>query len=167
MRIMAFILVAFSFVAIAAAQESSNSSNTRDITCTFADGRGMRVQYDHSEKTDKRGLPVGKAWTPAGKPMLLFLDTAITVGGTPIPLGAYALYVIPGRADWTLVVSTDTSGGAKRDTSKDIAKTNMPTGELSGGENIATIYLAHISDKECNIRVTYGKTMAWGEIHEK
>ena len=166
MRRIAIILVAFAFVSIAAAQEGSDS-NTRDVTCSFADGKGMRVQYDHSEKANKSGLPNGKAWTPAGKPMLLFLDTAITVGGTPIPLGAYALYVIPSKADWTLVVSNDTSGGAKRDASKDIAKTSMPTGELSGGETVATIFLAHVSDKECNIRVVYGKTMAWGEIHEQ
>lgn len=163
MRVMALALLALLTVGMAAAQES----NTRDITCVFADGKGIRVQYDHSEKTDKRGLPTGKAWTPAGKPMLLFLDTDITVGGTSIPLGAYGLYVVPGKADWTLVVSKDTAGGAKRDTSKDLAKTSMPTGELSGGESIATIYLAHVSDKECNVRVVYGKTMAWGEIHEK
>jgi hypothetical protein len=167
MRCFALIVMAISFINVATAQNGSDSSNTRDITCTFADGTGMRVQYDHSEKVNRGGLPNGKAWTPAGKPMLLFLDTAITVGGTPIPLGAYALYIIPSRADWTLVVSSDTMGGAKRDTSKDLAKTNMPTGELSGGENIATIFLAHVSDKECNIRVVYGKTMAWGEIHQK
>lgn len=167
MRVMALALLAVLTVGLAAAQESAGSSNTRDVTCIFADGKGIRVQYDRSEKSDKRGLPTGKAWTPAGKPMLLFLDTDITVGGTPIPLGAYGLYVIPGRTDWTLVVSKDTTGGSKRDTSKDLAKTTMPTGELSGGETVATIFLAHVSDKECNIRVVYGKIMAWGEIHEK
>ena len=166
MRFAALFCLALLVTGIAKAQGGADSANLREVTCAFGDGTGIRIQYDRSEKS-KNSLPNGKAWTPNGKPMLLFLDTAITVGGTPIPLGAYGLYVIPSRNDWALVVSKDTSGGAKRDTSQDLAKTTMPIGELSGGETTATIFLAHVSDKQCNIRVVYGKTMAEGEMHEK
>jgi hypothetical protein len=126
----------------------------------------MRLQYNGGEKSSSRGLPVGKAWTPNHKPMVLFLDTAITVGGTPVPLGAYTLFVIPGKADWTLVVNSDVNA-TKYDPSKDIAHTTMPTGQLGSPEATATIYLAHIAPTQCNVRVVYGKTMAWGETHEK
>ena len=167
MRCTALALLALLTVGIAVAQEGSDATTTRDVTCIFADEKGIRLQYDRSEKANKNGLPVGKPWTPAAKPMLLFLDTDIIVGGTNIPLGAYGLYIVPGKTNWTLVISKDTAGGARRDTSKDLAKTTMPTGELSGGDTIASVYLAHVSEKECNVRVVYGKTMAWGEIHEK
>ncbi len=154
-------------IASAIAQQPADSSNTADVTCTFADEKGMRVQYDHSEKAEKRGLPMGKPWTPAGKPFLLFLDTGITVGGTPLAVGAYSLFVIPGKTGWTLVVSKDLNAGAKRDPSQDVAKTPMQTGELEGGQNIATVYLAHSGPNQCDVRIVYGKTMAWGEIHEQ
>ncbi len=127
----------------------------------------MRVQYDHSEKASKRGLPLGKAWSPAGKPFLLFLDTGITVGSTTVPLGAYRLFVIPGKTDWSLVVNKDVNANAKRDESQDLAHETMQTGELGQAYDFATVYLAHIAPTQCNIRITYGKTMAWGEMHEK
>lgn len=154
----------FAFVALGSA--FAQQSNPTDVTCTFADGKGMRLQYSGGEKSNTRGLPTGKAWTPNNKPMLLFLDTGITVGGTPVPLGAYSVFVIPGKADWTLVINRDVNS-TKHDPSKDIAHTTMPTGELGSAEATASIYLAHIAPTQCNIRVVYGKTMAWGETHEK
>lgn len=148
------------FVGTVSAQQSS--SNTRDVTCTFADGKGVRVQYDYSEKT-KRPLPAGKTWTPAGKPLLLFLDTPVEIGKSTIPLGAYDMVVVPGKADWTLKVDK----AAKTSSSQVLAQTTMPTGQLNGGEDTATVYMAHIGPQQCNIRIVYGKTMAWGEMHEK
>lgn len=148
-----------------AAQQSG--SPTRDVTCTFADGKGMRIQYNPTEKASKSGLPEGKPWSPAEKPFSLFLDTPVTVGGSTVPIGAYSLFVIPGKADWTLVVNKDVGVGKKRKEADDIAKTKMQTGELGQGETNATVYLAHISPTQCNVRIVYGKTMAWGEIHEQ
>lgn len=143
------------------------SSQPTDITCTFADGKGLRVQYDRSEKPKSHGLPIGKAWSPAGKPLSLFLDTSVSIGNTALPMGAYSLFVIPGKSDWELVVNKDVGAGATRNASQDLAKTAMQTGELQHGEDVATIFLAHIGPNQCNVRIVYGKTMAWGEIHEK
>ena len=146
---------------------AQQAENLRDVTCSFGDGKGVRVQYDHSEKARKNGPPLNEAWSPANHPMVLFLDTDIVVGGAPVPLGAYRLYVIPGKTNWELAVNKGVGNNAKRDASQDIAKTAMQTGQLEGGEEVATIYLAQIGAKQCNVRVVYGKTMAWGEIHEK
>jgi hypothetical protein len=158
-RITSFLLLA---TGIAIAQQ-----NTQDVVCTFADGKGLRVQYDASDNASKHSLKSQKPWTPAEKPFLLFLDTNIQVGTTTIPLGAYGMYVIPGKSQWTLVITKDVSDGAKPNPSQDVARTTMDTGELQQGEANATIYLAHIAPQQCNVRIVYGKTMAWGEIHEK
>ena len=163
-RIFYFLFLA---TGIAAAQQAANSQNTQDVVCTFADGKGMRVQYDDSENAEKHSLKFQKPWTPAEKPLLLFLDTDVQVGSTTVPLGAYGMYVIPGKSQWTLVISKDVNGAAKPNSSQDVARTTMDTGELQQGEPHATIYLAHIAPKQCNVRIVYGKTMAWGEIHEK
>ena len=160
-------LLAVCILAASAFAQQPSSSKTSDVTCSFADGKGMRIQYDRSEKPKSRGLPVGKAWSPAGKTLSLFLDTNVSIGNTIVPLGAYSLFVIPGKSDWELVVNKDVSAGATRNASQDLARTVMQTGELQDGEKVATIYLAHIAPTQCNVRIVYGKTMAWGEIHEK
>lgn len=152
---------------LAASAFAQTSSKTSDVTCSFADGHGMRIEYDRSEKAKPQGLPIGKPWSPARKPMSLFLDTNVSIGNTTVPLGAYSLFVIPGKSDWELVVNKDVSAGATRSASQDFARTIMQTGELQHGEDVATIYLAHIAPNQCNVRIVYGKTMAWGEIHEK
>ena len=153
--------------AVTLAQGGPASSDLTDVTCIFADGKGMRVQYDHSEKVTKRQPPEGKAWSPAGKPFLLFLDTSISVGNTTLPVGAYRLFAIPAKSSWSLVVNKDVAATANRDESQDIARESMPTGQLEDGKQIATIYLAHTAANQCNIRIVYGKTMAWGEFYEK
>lgn len=166
-RVAALGLLVFFLGGAAVAQDTAPSPTLTDVSCTFADGHGVRVQYDRSEKVTKRGLSIGKGWTPAGKPMLLFLDTGVSIGNSSIPLGAYGMYVVPGKTTWTLAVSKDTKVGSKSDPSQDIARESMQTGELDNGEDIATIYLAHVGPKQCNVRIVYGKTMAWGEIHEQ
>lgn len=162
MRLCAILLLLFA--GTLSAQQSS--SNARDVTCTFADGKGVRVQYDYSEKP-KKPLPNGKTWTPAGKPLLLFLDTPVEIGNSMIPLGAYDMVVVPGKADWTLEVDKAANDGTKGNASQVLAQTTMQTGQLNGGEDTATVYMAHIAPRQCNIRIVYGKTMAWGEMHEK
>lgn len=159
----AFLLV----TGFAVAQQNSNTPTPTDVTCSFADGKGLRIDYVHSGKVSKNGPPSGKAWTPDNKPFVLFLDSDVTIGNATVPVGAYSLFVVPNRATWTLVVNKDVNAHDKRDESKDIAKTSMETGELNGGEEVATVYLAHIAPSQCNVRIVYGKTMAWGEIHEK
>ncbi len=158
----AFLLLA----GVAGAQSSGDPSPT-DVTCTFASGKGMRIDYVHAGKASRNGPPLGKPWTPDNKPFVIFLDSDVTIGNATVPVGAYSLFVIPNKTAWTLVVNKDVNAHDKRNEALDIAKTSMQTGELQGGEDVATIYLAHIAPNQCNVRIVYGKTMAWGEIHEK
>ena len=128
----------------------------------------MRIEYDRSEKAKSQGLADREAVVASRENRCpYFLIPTFRSAKQPCRLGAYSLFVIPGKSDWELVVNKDVSAGATRNASQDLARTAMQTGQLQDGEKVATIYLAHIAPTQCNVRIVYGKTMAWGEIHEK
>lgn len=140
----------------AVAQESSS-------TCMFESGKGVRVQYTPS----KNKLQNGKVWTPGDSPFVLFTDTPVSVGDTQLPIGAYGLYVIPGKQKWTLIVNKDGKGAAEYNKSQDAAQTTMDFGELSHAVEQTKVVLGRLKPGQCTIQIYAGNKMAWGEIYEK
>lgn len=54
-------------------------------------------------------VPYGQVWrTGANAATVLTFSTDVTVGGQSIPAGSYALYAIPGKNDWTIILSKNT-----------------------------------------------------------
>src|SRR5438045_9719437 len=80
----------------AAAQQADSTA-----TCTFQDGKQMSIQYANSATVKNANLTSGKMWTPGDKPMVLFTQTDLTIAKTQIPVGAYSVYLIPGKDRWT------------------------------------------------------------------
>jgi hypothetical protein len=91
----------FVAVLMAATLNPSEPPAQHSFTCAFADGKGVRVQYTPAPHPVKEG----NAWTPGGKPVALFVDTSISVGGSVLPVGAYGLYFVSGKEDWRMIVS--------------------------------------------------------------
>ncbi len=54
-------------------------------------------------------VPYGQVWrTGANAATVLTFSTDVTVGGQSVPAGSYALYAIPGKNDWTIILSKNT-----------------------------------------------------------
>lgn len=155
------ILFVVSPTIVAGAPQESDSTLQQSI-CTFEDGKGLRIQYAASN--DK---PVnGKVWTPGNKGLSLFTDTEITIGNTTLPIGAYGLYVIPGKQNWTLLVSRDMKSATDFKESEVVAKISMETGDM-GHDVESKVSVGRLQPKVCAVRVYAGHFMAWGEIHQK
>ncbi len=99
--------------------------------------------------------------------MFLFTQTALTLGSSVIPAGAYSLYIIPEKHAWTLVVNRNVVAGSKYDEKQDLGRAAMQIGENEDSVKQAQIALAHIAPKQCNLRVYYEKAGAWAEFREK
>src|SRR5688572_26753061 len=57
-------------------------------------------------------LPYGKPWrTGANNATTLTFKEEVTVAGTKVPAGEYALYTIPGQAEWTVILNKNTKLG--------------------------------------------------------
>lgn len=54
-------------------------------------------------------VPFGEVWrTGANGATVMTFSTDVTVGGQNVPAGSYALYSIPGKNDWTIILSKNT-----------------------------------------------------------
>lgn len=139
-----------------ASQESSQESMTGFAYCTYADGRQVSVRYNQPE-VKKDAAVEGKLWLPGGTRMDLFTETPLVIGGKNVPIGAFAMYFIPGRSSWTLVVNKNVTNGAPYNEQEDLARDNMPTEKLGYVQDKLLIYFGHVQPKVCVMRVDYGK----------
>jgi hypothetical protein len=161
--ILAF-LAAFVFILGAPAQESKN---TETRACTFEDGREISVRYNPAEYKKGFEIPKDKPFAPGDVPMLLFTPTDIMAGTTTLPTGAYSMYIVRNKGDWTLIVSRNIKEGAPYDASQDMAKVPMGTGKTSAPRTVFSVNLGHIAPKVCSIQISFGDTGAFADFTEK
>jgi len=135
--------------------------------CTFADGQEMSLHYLQQAFNHHDEPAMGKPWMPGGSALTLFTQTPVLLGDSVIPTGAYTVYLIPDKHEWTLIVSRNTKIGNPYDESQDLARFPMEIGTLDQPATQLTLYFAHLAPKQCNIRVDFGKTRAWVDFQEK
>jgi hypothetical protein len=156
------------FLALIAASgfaQQPAAPEVRNATCVFEDGQQARISYAAKVEDIKKDLPKDKIWTPGNQPMILFTDTSLTLGGTNIPAGAYSMYFIPSKDNWTVIVNKDVTPGDQYDQTKDIARAMMETGRLPESQSFQLAF-AHMKAKQCSLRVYYGKVGVWAEFNE-
>jgi hypothetical protein len=159
-----FVLLAFGMAQSSAAQQASAKSST--ATCSFQDGKQLTVRYDSDTIGGKKGPPEGRVWTPGGTPMFLFTQSALSIGNSQIPIGAYSMYVIPRKETWTLILNRNVTEGGKYDDHQDLSRVEMQIGQLSEPNNQFSLVFGHVSPKQCNMRIYVGKIGTWAEFKE-
>jgi hypothetical protein len=150
----------------ALAQQQNADANSATAFCDFDDNQEISVRYN-SAITSKEEPRNGKVWQPGGKPLTLFVGAPVSFNNAPIPVGAYSVYVIPNRKDWTLVVNKNVTPGATYDQAQDVARGPMELGEVDSPPGQLQVSFAHVGPKQCNIRVYYGKVGAFADFTEK
>ena len=95
----------------------------------------------------------------------LFTQADLTIGNTQIPVGAYSLFMLPGKDRWTLVVNKNVKPG-EYNLQQDLVRVPMDVAQISEPQGFSLVF-AHMAPKQCNIRMYQGKTGAWAEFHEK
>lgn len=152
---------------LAVAQQSSQSTPSESAICAFEDGKQITAHYNPIAAGHSDGPPLGKVLMPGGSAMTFFTETDLGFGDVTIPPGGYTMYVIPGKKEWTLIVSKNTSVVAKYDDKQDLARASMTTGQLSQPAEKLALYFGHTGPKKCEINIDFGKTRGWVEFREK
>jgi len=152
--------------AVCIAEAQSNPNSTPTAFCSFQDGKQITVRYANETSTG-RDLPPGKEWTPGGQPMLLFTQAPLSADNTDIPVGAYSMYIVRERNDWTLVVNKNVSSASKYDKHLDVVRMGMLMAQLSEPQKEFTVAFGHTDPKQCNMRIYYGRSGTWAEFKEK
>lgn len=167
MRVLAvcFVLITHSFLAATVAAEEADQTAT--VTCDFADDKEITVQYNTSVMSDKDQPRNGRVWLPAGSPLTLFTQVPLILNHVELAVGAYSMYIIPSKKDWTLVVSRNVTDPKKYDEKQDLVRAPMEIGGVDSPPKRLQVSFAHIAPRQCSIRVYYETTGAFVEFNEK
>lgn len=134
-------------------ESTSISLNGNEVTITY--GR----PYLHGRKAVGGSLaPFGQVWrTGADEATKLTTKADLTIGDLKVPKGSYALFTIPEKDHWTLIVNktADQWGAFDYDSSKDLGRTQMKVTKLSSPVEEFTISLKPASGNGAML------TMAW------
>lgn len=135
--------------------------------CTFEDGQQVSLRYNQAAFKKKDEPALDKVWAPGGSEMNLFTQTTLLIGNTPVPPGAYAVYFIPGKDNWTFVVNKNVTKGAAYNQQTDLVRTSMSLEKLDYVQDTLSIYFGHIAPKQCVMRSDFGKVRATLNINEQ
>lgn len=149
---------------LAMAQDSESQSLT--AYCNFADGSQISVQYNNSGK-NKEEPKNGKVWEPGGAPLTLYTQTPVVLNHVEIQVGAFSVYAIPNKKEWTLVVNKNVAAGGKYDETQDLVRAPMELGDLSPPVKPLQVALAHMAPKTCTLRLYYGNVGAQADFTQK
>ena len=170
MRVLAvfIVLISQSFLCTTAfAQQADAGDQTATITCDFTDGNEITVQYNNSAMSEKDQPRNGRVWLPGGSPMTLYTQVPTVLNHVELPVGAYSMYVIPNKKDWTLILSKNVTTPKNYDEKQDLVRAPMEIGGVNSPPKRLQASFAHIAPKQCSIRLYYETTGAFVEFNEK
>ncbi len=147
--------------------QAAQGPEPESAICAFEDGKQLTAHYNPIATSKSDGPPNGKVLIPGGSAITFFTETDLGFGDVFIPTGGYTMYVLPGKKEWTLIVSKNTSVDAKYDEKNDLARATMAIGQLSSPADKLAIYFGHTGPKKCEINIDFGKIRGWVEFREK
>ena len=98
--------------------------------------------------------------------MTLFTEAQLSLGTSTIPVGAYTIYPIPARGNWSIVVNKNVTPGAAYDEKQDVARAQMETAQVESASEQLEVAFAHVGNR-CSLRVYIGKTASFVDFNAK
>lgn len=143
---------------------SAQSANQSTTTCNLDDGRQVYIRY--TAVSGKEKIQNGKPWAPGGTAMTLFTETPLSLGSSLIPIGAYTVYPIPAKGNWSIAVNKNVTAGAAYDQNQDIARTVMETAQVETPSDTLEVAFAHVGNR-CTLRIYIGKSASFVDFVAK
>ncbi|MFY0592007.1 DUF2911 domain-containing protein [Roseivirga sp.] len=111
-------------------------------------------------------LNKGGTWrTGADTNTLIGFDKDVTIGGKALAAGSYSLWTIPGKTEWTIVISGHTDKwGTSYDDSKDVLKF---TAKATKSKSVVETFRIDLTDFDKNSKDKANLELAWGDISVK
>lgn len=143
---------------------SGGELHTKSAVCTLEDGKQVSLRYVVDDR-DSTKLKRGQMWPQTDRPMLLFSQAPLRIGDYSIPVGAFSVFIIPDKKQWTLVVNRNVASGEYHP-QQDLVRASMVTGNVSGREAGHEVSLGHTAPNRCEFRFYDGNTGASVEFQE-
>ncbi|MEB2779146.1 DUF2911 domain-containing protein [Algoriphagus sp. C2-6-M1] len=125
----------------------------------------VTVDYSRPSTKDRKIfgelVPYGQVWrTGANGATVLSFSTDVLIDGKNIPAGQYALYAIPGKSEWTMILSKNTKlwGAIGYDPSEDVLRFTTQPAKLSKRNETFEISFANMTDTGSDLSLKWEKT---------
>ncbi len=167
------VFLVFISVFLTCAGLAQDTSSTASVSCSFDADREVTAGFQRISFNLKKGvfggrdIPYGKAWAPGGKPLTLFTNSNVEIGGKIVPVGAYTMFVLPTQKRWTLIISKSTDLTGKYDEHQDLVRVAMESGELPSPESQFNASFAHVGPNQCSLRLELADSGNWVTFERK
>ncbi len=107
-------------------------------------------------------VPFGELWrTGANSSTKISFSQDVTLDGHAVPAGDYALFTIPGKEEWTIIIHKDTSFGGTGgyDEANDLVRFTAKPERTSELVKSFTIELADVTSKSAVIHLAWERTL--------
>ena len=98
--------------------------------------------------------------------MTLFTEAPLALGSSLIPLGAYTVYPIPAKGNWSIAVNKNVTAGAPYDEKEDVARSVMETAQVESASDALEVAFAHVGNR-CTLRIYIGKQASFVDFTAK
>jgi tetratricopeptide (TPR) repeat protein len=105
-------------------------------------------------------VPYGELWrTGANKSTTVKFSDDVNLEGQKVPAGEYALYTIPGKKEWTIIISKNIgSGTSKYKKEDDVTRFNVKSGTLNNSVERLTIEVTDMTNNSAQIMLKWATT---------
>lgn len=106
-------------------------------------------------------VPFDAVWrTGANSATVLTFGDDVIIGGTAVPAGKYGLLSIPGKKEWTLIISkqTNVTSPAAYDEKQDVVRVKVPVKKNAKTETF-TIQFANIANSTLDLQILWDKSI--------
>lgn len=106
-------------------------------------------------------VPFGEVWrTGANGATVISFSTDVEIDGKKVPKGQYALYSIPGKSEWTIILSKDTKlwGAIGYDPKNDLMRFQVEPNKLSRVYETFEISFNNMTDNGADLSIKWDQT---------
>lgn len=98
--------------------------------------------------------------------MTLFTEAQLSLGSSLIPIGAYTVFPIPAKGNWSIAVNKNVTPGAAYDENQNIARAQMETAQVETPSDTLEVAFAHVGAR-CTLRIYIGKSASFVDFNAK
>jgi hypothetical protein len=126
-----------------------------ELTYSRPSIKGRQLFKENSELA-----PLGKVWrTGANAVTKLKVTDAIAIGGKSLDSGSYAIYTIPGKTEWTIIINKDAAKwGTEYVEGDDVFRVTVPAEKMKESVETFTFQFANIKAESCELHLMWGTT---------
>ncbi len=105
-------------------------------------------------------VPFGEVWrTGANSATMLTIDDKIKIEGNEIPMGKYSIFTIPGKDEWTVIISKDISGASSLAEGMDLVRIKVKPQAAAMNFETFTIGFSDLTTTAAMLDLAWEKTL--------